>query len=255
MALGAAGGLGSYLALRRGDGHGRPGAVEAERLQPLGGPSSSVPPLDGSSPTGSLPATTSAVAAGGGAAGPGAVDSAPPQGLSAVGSSTGRCGIERWSVKTGTDQDAALVELGSEVPSTIGALDTMVPPASPPADRRVRPVETTVYAVRATLTRFKLERDSDYHLVLEDGSGHTMIAELADPACVGGSSPLAPGVRRARSQFAARYSPERFFRSVRVPVLITGVGFFDFVHGQSGVAPNGIELHPVLSITFDSSGP
>jgi hypothetical protein len=27
---------------------------------------------------------------------------------------------------------------------------------------------------------------------------------------------------------------------------ITGVGFFDIVHGQSGVAPNGIELHPAL---------
>jgi hypothetical protein len=29
---------------------------------------------------------------------------------------------------------------------------------------------------------------------------------------------------------------------------ITGVGFFDFEHGQSGVAPNAIELHPVLDV-------
>jgi hypothetical protein len=27
---------------------------------------------------------------------------------------------------------------------------------------------------------------------------------------------------------------------------ITGVAFYDFLHGQTGVAPNGIELHPVL---------
>jgi hypothetical protein len=27
---------------------------------------------------------------------------------------------------------------------------------------------------------------------------------------------------------------------------ITGVGFFDRIHGQAGVAPNGIELHPAL---------
>jgi hypothetical protein len=27
---------------------------------------------------------------------------------------------------------------------------------------------------------------------------------------------------------------------------VTGVAFFDFLHGQSGVPPNGIELHPVL---------
>jgi hypothetical protein len=30
---------------------------------------------------------------------------------------------------------------------------------------------------------------------------------------------------------------------------VTGVAFFDFLHGQTGVAPNGIELHPVLSVT------
>jgi hypothetical protein len=30
-------------------------------------------------------------------------------------------------------------------------------------------------------------------------------------------------------------------------VRLTGVGFWDEIHGQTGVAPNGIELHPVLS--------
>jgi len=28
--------------------------------------------------------------------------------------------------------------------------------------------------------------------------------------------------------------------------VVTGVAFFDFKHGQTGVAPNGIELHPIL---------
>jgi hypothetical protein len=27
---------------------------------------------------------------------------------------------------------------------------------------------------------------------------------------------------------------------------VTGVAFFDYEHGQTGVAPNAIELHPVL---------
>jgi hypothetical protein len=27
---------------------------------------------------------------------------------------------------------------------------------------------------------------------------------------------------------------------------VTGVAFFDFNHGQTGVAPNAIELHPIL---------
>jgi len=33
-------------------------------------------------------------------------------------------------------------------------------------------------------------------------------------------------------------------------VKINGCGFFDFLHGQTGVAPNGIEIHPVLDIQF-----
>jgi hypothetical protein len=35
---------------------------------------------------------------------------------------------------------------------------------------------------------------------------------------------------------------------------LIGVGFFDHLHGQTGVAPNGIELHPVLSIEFVKGG-
>ena len=37
---------------------------------------------------------------------------------------------------------------------------------------------------------------------------------------------------------------------VRPWVRVTGVGFFDFAHGQRGAAPNEIELHPVLEIEF-----
>jgi hypothetical protein len=30
-------------------------------------------------------------------------------------------------------------------------------------------------------------------------------------------------------------------------IVIMGVGFWDEKHGQTGIAPNGVELHPVLS--------
>jgi hypothetical protein len=30
---------------------------------------------------------------------------------------------------------------------------------------------------------------------------------------------------------------------------VTGVAFFDFDHGQTGVAPNAIELHPILAFS------
>jgi hypothetical protein len=52
----------------------------------------------------------------------------------------------------------------------------------------------------------------------------------------------------------ARYTPSESFQTANVPVTVTGVGFFDFLHGQAGVAPNGIELHAVLDVQFSPSG-
>jgi Putative Ig domain len=166
------------------------------------------------------------------------------------GSVTGSCGVERWSVKTGTDADAGLIKLQSTTQSTIAALGALAAPGSLPANNRVQPTETTVFQLHPTLVEYKLEADSDYHLVLTDGSGHTMIAEIPDPACVGSGSPLLSSIQKARAEFDAKYTPTGSFKTVNVPVTVTGVGFFDFLHGQTGVAPNGIELHSVLDIQF-----
>lgn len=169
-------------------------------------------------------------------------------------SSTGSCGVERWSVKTGTDADAGRINLGSTTQTTIAALAALPAPSTLPSNNRIQPTETTVYQLHDTLTEYKLETDSDYHLILDDGSGHTMIVEIPDPACVGSSSPLLPGIRTARAEFDAKYIPNGTFQTANVPVTVTGVGFFDFLHGQAGVAPNGIELHAVLDVQFGSGG-
>lgn len=166
---------------------------------------------------------------------------------------TGSCGVERWSVKTGTDADAGKINLQSTTSTTIATLVAKPAPSSLPDNNRVVPTETTVYQVHATLKEFKLEADSDYHLVLTDGTGHTMIAEIPDPACVGSSSPLLTSIEKARSEFDAMYVATGSFKTVNVPVTVTGVGFFDFDHGQTGVAPNAIELHAVLDVQFTAS--
>jgi len=44
-------------------------------------------------------------------------------------------------------------------------------------------------------------------------------------------------------------TPSEAFQAVSGTVNIAGVAFFDFIHGQNGVAPNGIELHPVLAFS------
>jgi len=161
------------------------------------------------------------------------------------------CGVERWPVKTGTDADAKLVNLNNVTPTTIANLVALSAPSNKPESNRVQPTETTLFVLGATLTEYTLEDDSDYHLVLSDPAGKTMIAEIPSPNCIGSLSPFAAGIASARPEFDARFTASTDFKTADIQVKVTGVGFFDFVHGQTGVAPNGIELHPVLDIIFN----
>jgi hypothetical protein len=162
-----------------------------------------------------------------------------------------QCGVERWSVKTGTDADVGLVNLNSSTNTTIAALRSLAAPNPIPANNRVSPWETTEWVLNATLTLYKLESDSDYHLVLQDANGLTMIVEIPSPTCVGAGSPFLPGITNARNEFNARFTATTSFQTANIPVQIKGIGMFDFLHGQTGVAPNGIELHPVLDVIFN----
>src|SRR5262245_35320980 len=162
-----------------------------------------------------------------------------------------QCGVERWSVKTGTDPDAGLVNLNSSSNTTVSSMRAFTAPSPIPANNRVSPAETTQWVINATLTQYKLEGDSDYHLVLADASGNTMIVEIPSPTCVGAGSPFFAGIQNARSEFDARFTATTSFQTANIPVQVKGVGMFDFLHGQTGVAPNGIELHPVLDIVFN----
>jgi len=162
-----------------------------------------------------------------------------------------QCGVERWSVKTGTDPDAGLVNLSSSSSTTIATMRSWTAPNPIPANNRVSPFETTQWVLNATLTQYKLESDSDYHVVISDASGNTMITEIPSPNCVGSGSPFAAGIQNARNEFDAKLTATTSFQTANIPVQIRGVGMFDFLHGQTGVAPNGIEIHPVLDIIFN----
>jgi hypothetical protein len=166
-----------------------------------------------------------------------------------------QCGVERWSVKTGTDADIAKVNLATSTATTIGNLVALTAPGTLPANNRVQPTEDTVFVLNATLTEYKLESDSDYHIVIKDASGNTMITEIPSPTCVGAGSPFASAIAAARSKFDAQFHVTTSFQTTSIPVQIKGVGFFDFLHGQTGVAPNGVELHPVLDIIFNPANP
>ena len=159
------------------------------------------------------------------------------------------CGVERQPVKTGQDAAAGAIDVGQATATTVGALGALAAPVAPGS--RVKGAETTLWTVHATLTAYKREADSDYHLALVDDQGSTMIAELVDPHCLGGDR-WAAQITAVRAGFDRRFTVGSRYRTTSVPVTLSGIGFFDKAHGQRGMAPNAIELHPVLALTFDS---
>ena len=189
-----------------------------------------------------------------------------------------KCGTERWPVKTLGDADVAKVAFDRPVTSSVLALRALPAPfpagQSGPQDRRLAPVELTVYTVTAKLIGSKVETDNDIHLVIADPSDHnaTMIVEFPKRECAETrNQALLARMEAARSAvltiapplvqrmaMGAAIPPEAIDPQTGRPRLhpmqgtarITGVGFFDRVHGQDGVAPNAVELHPVLDFTL-----
>ena len=101
--------------------------------------------------------------------------------------------------------------------------------------------------VRARLLDFKREHDDDFHLVIAEPGDRskTMIAETPAPGCSKAETLLLVPPRRQFVDLFGRvplsWSEPRTSADL---VEITGVGFYEFEHGQNGVAPNAIELHP-----------
>lgn len=168
------------------------------------------------------------------------------------------CGTERWPVKTLSDAGAPSVNM-SPAPGTISALVVLAAPAQSSQDTRLNDLEKETLTIHALLMGYKLETDHDFHLVIEDPQSHdTMIAEIPDPQCSGVCASIADAqITQARSTFATAFAnapPDATYTALTPPaaVTITGVGFFDFYHGQTGVAKNCVEIHPVLNIVLPS---
>jgi hypothetical protein len=171
----------------------------------------------------------------------------PPLGSAECG---GYCGSERWLVKTLSDPDRAQVRL-DPVDATIEQLVGLRQPPGASDLTRAAPIELTVYRVEARLVALLGERDGDFHLVLASPSDPTvtMIAEVPDPECGGAcASGFAEVYGRVRQTLMDRLNAPG--GEAHPLVRVTGVGFFDHFHGQMGIAPNGIELHPVLAVEF-----
>jgi hypothetical protein len=163
------------------------------------------------------------------------------------------CGGERWPVKTLSDGRAHLVDFHPRR-TTVTRLRHKRRPHIEDNSPRRRGAERNTLRVRARLVKFARAHDHDIHLVISH-PGHrsrTMIVEFPNVRCNGARHSIKkPAMRRARRHLRAACGipHSSSFTHLRGKATITGVGFFDLRHGQTGQAPNGIELHPVLKFT------
>jgi hypothetical protein len=173
----------------------------------------------------------------------------------AQGSAT--CGAERWAVKTLSDTRVGEVNFTPH-DTSVGRLRNKPDPHTKSSTPRIDGVETTTYRVKARLIEFKREDDRDIHLVISvpSAKSKTMIVEFPDTSCNGASSsPKKSQMASARSALTKScgqaLGPSSDFKNLQGTATVTGVGFFDVKHAtpQTGVAPNNIELHPVLRLS------
>ena len=151
------------------------------------------------------------------------------------------CGVQRWPVKIWIDQDAAKVDT-VPIPITVAELVRIPRPQPPfPNSNRVPGVEFQTFVLRARFMEARpQDADSDIHVVVRDLADEraTLVTEIPHPDCAQGYERLARLYEDARA--ALRRVPRDGI------VEIVGIGFFDTDHGQRGMWPNGLEIHPVL---------
>jgi len=168
------------------------------------------------------------------------------------------CGTERWAAKTLSD--GTTIDFSKRTSTTVARLIALPVPSGVAGLNAPRvPEETRVYAIHALLQKYTLETDWDFHLVISDFGGSssaTMIAEIPYSKCNGaagdGFTSQFDSMRSAIEHNLGKVMNGQWDQP-EVEVTITGVLFFDRKHGQNGVAPNAVELHPVIALAFGSS--
>jgi hypothetical protein len=166
-------------------------------------------------------------------------------------SAFGQCGVERTQTKDLKD-DISAIHFTAK-PMTVAALRKIPAPAKWGNSIPRLDSEKQVYEVDAQIIGYKYEStgDRDYHVVLSTVGkpSETMILEIPHPDCAPKAyKEIFANLRAFIDGLGPHPTPKFVTLKVPVHVKATGVAFFDKLHGQTGVAPSGIELHPALSL-------
>jgi hypothetical protein len=160
-------------------------------------------------------------------------------------------GVERWDEKVLIDDKVDEIDV-TPVVTTIQQLNLISTQGiTITGSTKRQEIEKQVYTVKdCFITHAIREADNDLHIVIEDGKGGHMIAEIPDPQC--------PDAKK--SQFIKRFKEAQQvflkYQNVydRYRFDITGVLFVDKKHSMNptGNASNNIELHPVIHLQESS---
>jgi hypothetical protein len=157
-------------------------------------------------------------------------------------------GSERWAQKVLVDDYADDVNYHPKAITIkeLAALRTQTIEIGRSTERQE--MEKQVYTIRNVfISKAIAESDNDIHLVVEDGKGNHMIAEIPYADCqMTRDSEHAAEFQKARETFLRYQDTYLHYR-----FNITGVLFIDKKHSTAptGNNKNNVELHPVLKLT------
>lgn len=168
------------------------------------------------------------------------------------------CGTWRWDVKTGTDDEGESILSKKPIRTTIDELTKLERPESVGKKDPRFPEEKRLVKVRGFIIEHKIvggKGDTDYHIVVKSSTKKSqLIAEIPNPECgVFSDSPelkeLFEETRESYEEQIGVPSSKLKPLSKPVEVEIVGIPLWDMPDHGGGCSPNGIEIHPVISIT------
>jgi hypothetical protein len=160
------------------------------------------------------------------------------------------CRVALKGLKMLSDPQRRLVNLRAKA-TTVAAIDALPQPHQTPRTRSTA-FSRRVWRVPAQITKFRLEGDSDIHLVLF-GDGAYLIAEMPAAKCIPKKARDRKAMIAVRKKFETSCGkPTNAWQPLGAVVLISGVGFYEIPHTQNPHGPNFAELDPVTGLKIVS---
>jgi hypothetical protein len=157
-----------------------------------------------------------------------------------------------------TDAEAAMINFDPQERTVEQLIDIRRPGQADPRSRRRFAAERQTYRVRCRMVACKVSKTSAIHMMLQGDTGASMKARIPSPSDTRNSN-FSERFEAARQLILREFLPESFSRDYYLRLIpqkllhVTGVGYFAQRSGQAGMAPNGLELHPVLKIEVEPS--